>query len=126
MAESNLYVVAVTGGRDFDNWKLVDRVLSEIHATRQIDILVHGGCSGADEISNAWAVSNLVQTAVFRVTERMWSRIGRSAGPSRNLLMLECTHPNLLVAFPGGDGTNGCVRIGNRLKIELRDERNSK
>lgn len=116
------FVVAVTGGRGYYDMGHISRSLDAVYEERTVDVLVHGGCSGADAGAKAWAVARLVQTAEFRVTASQWHE-SKSAGPIRNRLMLTVCKPDLLVAFPGGDGTDGCVEIGRELGIEIRDER---
>jgi predicted Rossmann-fold nucleotide-binding protein len=40
-----------------------------------------------------------------------WKSQGRAAGPRRNLTMFEASHPDLVVAFPGGAGTANMIEI---------------
>lgn len=37
--------------------------------------------------------------------------------------MLAGLMPDLLVAFPGNDGTNGCVEVAEALGVRAEDER---
>lgn len=116
------YVVVVTGGRGYSDTAHVCRVLDELRALNHIDALVQGGCDGADMIAKLWAIDNTVQVFEARVTPQQWHKSKRS-GPIRNRLMLTVCKPDLLVAFPGHGGTDGCVDIGRELGIEVRDER---
>ena len=119
-------IVAVTGGRDFSNYRLVSSTLDSLHAGGhtlgplcRLDLIVHGGCTGADALADQWALSAHVQTCVFFVTPVQWKFFGRSSGPRRNRIMLEVTCPGLLVAFPGGAGTANCVKTARELGIEV-------
>ena len=112
-------IVAVTGGREFADWRIIDSTLDALHSKTAISVLVQGGANGADDIARTWAITNTVQIAEFRVTGTQWTRLGKSAGPTRNRLMLEVTRPNLLVAFPGGSGTANCVKTARELGIEV-------
>ena len=38
-----------------------------------------------------------------------WTKYGKSAGPIRNAEMLRFGKPQLVVAFPGGDGTENMI-----------------
>lgn len=114
------YVVAVTGGRDYANREHVWRTLDEIHAERTIDLLVTGGCRGADRLAGKWADAHGVCVAEFTPN---WAKYGRAAGPRRNEWMLRESQASLLVAFPGGKGTDGCIEIARRMGIAIRDER---
>jgi hypothetical protein len=118
------YIIAVTGGRDFDDYRLINSTLDSIHTgghillpLARVDVLVYGGANGADDLAMQWAVLNWVQLCEFRVTGRQWQKNGRGSGPLRNRLMLEVTRPNLLVAFPGGSGTANCVKTARELGI---------
>lgn len=112
-------VVAVTGGRNYQNRALVFETLSNLSERCAIDVLVHGGCRGSDALCAEWAGLSRVQVAEFAITQVQWAADGRKCGPRRNALMLEVTHPNLLVAFPGGRGTASCVNIAKKLGIEV-------
>lgn len=120
------YVIAVTGGGDYDDLKVVNSTLTSLHTgghllrpLTRISLIVQGGCTGADELARGWAIMNVVQFCTFPVTETQWLKVGRRAGPARNRLMLEVTRPNLLVAFPGGGGTANCVKTARELGIEV-------
>ena len=120
---SDVNVVAVTGGRNYRDWGHVLRVLTQLHASKPIDMLVTGGATGADGLAEAWATQERVQFARLPVTDRQWEK-GGHVGPRRNYLMLVVCQPNKLVAFPGNRGTNGCVREAQDIGgISIVDER---
>jgi YspA, cpYpsA-related SLOG family len=61
-----LHVVAVTGGRNYrDNGELFAE-LNSIHAHRKIDLIVTGGCTGADLTAKLWAVEIWFNTQNFQ------------------------------------------------------------
>lgn len=109
-------IVAVTGGRDFSDSSLVDDALDKFHEDHEITLLVHGGCSGVDFISKSWAKRNGVHTAEIQA---LWDYYGRAAGPIRNEAMLANIKPDVLLAFPGGKGTESCKKVAIDLKIEV-------
>jgi YspA, cpYpsA-related SLOG family len=119
------YVVAVTGGRHYGDRAHVFRVLNEIHRNKPVTLIVQGYASGADDLAMTWAESRGVPHTGSKYAAPWYvtGRLDRSAGPRRNRRMLEQEGAHLLVAFPGGTGTNGCVRIGRELGIQIRDER---
>ena len=57
-----------------------------------------------------WAVVNWVRHVVY---EAQWDKYGKAAGAIRNQQMLDEGKPELVVAFPGGRGTEDMV---NRAK----------
>jgi predicted Rossmann-fold nucleotide-binding protein len=67
--------------------------------------LIHGGAKGADAAADAWAREQrgFPNPIVF---EALWDD---AAGPIRNEKMLREGKPDLVVAFPGGDGTKDMV-----------------
>ncbi len=97
--------VLVCGGRDYDDWHKVDRVLSSIHRRERINLIIHGAQRGADTLASEWAQKHGIRERAFPVTQADWDRYGRAAGPMRNAKMLAEARPNLCISFPGGSGT---------------------
>lgn len=107
--------VLVCGGRIYVNVKRVNEVLDFIHNKYRIEEIINGGAMGADELARQWARRRRVASLTFPAN---WQRYGKSAGFHRNVKMLDEQKPDLIVAFPGGDGT--------AMTIALADERNIK
>ncbi|MDE0401681.1 MAG: UvrD-helicase domain-containing protein [Candidatus Poribacteria bacterium] len=108
--------VAVTGGRDFRNRKVVYDALDTLHDRDPITALYHGGAMGADSLASEWAKSRGVpQTSVLP----QWHRYGKAAGPIRNREILERYQPDTLLAFRGGRGTANMVRQARKRGIEV-------
>ncbi len=97
--------ILVCGGRDFNDEEMVASILSRY--VFKGDILIHGGSSGADRLAGDWAKKNDIEVEVYPAD---WHRYGKSAGPIRNGQMLSVGKPNLVVAFPGGRGTEDMIR----------------
>jgi len=119
-------IVAVTGGREYDDLDRVFYTMDTIHREQgPIRMLVHGGATGADTLAAIWAAKNGVATRVFLPD---WDKHGKAAGPIRNREMLKEARPALLVAFPGGRGTADCTRqaegFGTFVYIIKEDETN--
>lgn len=112
-------IITVTGGRDFEDRWMVARVLGELHADHHIRLLRHGAARGADSLCDDWAKRYGVPRQAFPAR---WDLYGRSAGPMRNIEMLDATpRSDLLVAFPGGRGTGHARQYAERLGIPVRD-----
>ena len=108
-------IVAVTGGRNFEDVSLVRETLKQ----HPITLLVHGGCTdGADRIAQAWAKETGTPEAIYPAH---FTVMGRKAGPMRNDWMLRFSKPDLLIAFPGGDGTADCIAVARQLGIMIRE-----
>ena len=112
--------VLVCGGRHFMDRKFLYETLNRIHKETTIHELIHGGANGADIIAGAWANLRKIPVKVYRAD---WNEYGRSAGPIRNEQMLKEAEPDLVVAFPGGTGTNDMVCRSLRDGVKVIDVR---
>lgn len=98
--------ILVTGGRTFSDEKRLREVLGHLHATHGVDTVIHGACKGADLLADLWARERHLAVLAFPAN---WSLYGKLAGPRRNREMLQRGQPDLVVAFPGGDGTRNMM-----------------
>lgn len=96
----------VCGGRDFINWGLLKNTLNRVHAKRPITLLIHGAARGADALAGRWADENGIECTPYPAD---WERYRNRAGPIRNAQMLRETQPELVIAFPGGSGTQDMI-----------------
>lgn len=114
------YIIAITGGRDFTDKKVISRVLQAqiIYAHLTLEdrrpILLTGGCpTGVDELARQWWHR---KQRPYVVDPAAFNTQGRSAGPRRNSRMAIGStfamdppfHPDVLLVFPGGTGTADC------------------
>lgn len=95
------------GGRDYADRTAVSRVLLALDA--DVVTVVHGGARGADSIVGELAED--IGWGPFRVEvyPAEWDLYGKGAGPRRNAQML-ASGADLVVAFPGGVGTDDMKR----------------
>ncbi len=100
--------VLVCGGRNYDDRDNVFSALDLLHAEHHFDRVIHGGAAGADFLAHEWASRNKIVVRTFTAD---WDLYGNRAGPIRNRHMLVEGRPDLVVAFPGGKGTeNMCFQ----------------
>lgn len=109
--------VLVCGGRTFTDRKLIFDTLDELHRSRGVALLIHGDARGADTIGDEWALKRNVTRLAF-VPD--WRLYGPAGGPQRNAAMLREGKPDLVLAFPGGPGTDNCCRQAKALGITVR------
>lgn len=110
--------ILVCGGRDYNNWWRVKKVLDNLveeHAPDKV-VIVHGDAPGADTLADRWAELRGHDTAKFPAD---WGKYGRSAGPIRNREMLYKGSPDIAVSFPGGRGTEHMKSLIRGARIKL-------
>lgn len=125
--------VLVCGGRDYDDREHIWLTLSAIDAETPISLLIHGAATGADACGKAWAEARGKPAKPFPAhwrdlshpdavirTRRDGVKYDAKAGHRRNTLMLHEGRPNLVVAFPGGNGTADMVRIAKAAGVPVR------
>lgn len=108
--------VLVCGGRDYNNEHYLCGFLDAYHATKGVSHLIEGGANGADYQARCWAKANNIQ---FRTYKADWKKYGKSAGPRRNQLMLDDGNVDVVIAFPGGDGTADMVDRARSKHIQV-------
>jgi hypothetical protein len=82
--------------------------------------IIQGGAKGADTLAKDWAFSIPVPVMQF---DAPWTTIGNSAGAVRNKWMLDYGDPDIVIAFPGGDGTNNMIEAGRNHHIPVFEMR---
>jgi hypothetical protein len=108
--------VLVCGGRDYQNDVLIYSVLNMLDRLNPITTLIHGDARGADTYAGKWADAHKVPTIVERAE---WDKYQNAAGPIRNRKML--THkPDLVIAFPGGRGTQNMINQAKAAGVAVR------
>ena len=103
--------ILVCGGRDYNNRKVVDELLSSIHSQETITEIIHGAARGADTLGGLWAKRNNIPVREFPAD---WNKNKKAAGHIRNIQMLKEGQPDAVVAFPGGSGTNHMITIAEK------------
>ena len=129
--------VLVCGGRDYENRRVFFREMDRLHQERgPFREVICGGYRGADTLAAHWSLERLrIHANIFNVDPREWSDIkapgaivkkmpsgkkyNAAAGPWRNARMLRDGKPNLVIAFPGGDGTKDMIQQSERAGLEV-------
>lgn len=109
-------IVLVCGGRDFALRDDLFSVLDDLHRHHGFTLLVHGAARGADRLAGEWAESRGVKCQPVAAD---WQMHGRRAGPVRNAEMLHTYKPEIVVAFPGGSGTDHMVKISRKAGVMI-------
>lgn len=111
--------VLVCGGRDFDDFNFVWHMLESFHLSNDgpISVLIHGAARGADTAAARWGQSEPSVRVVAYPAD--WKKHGKAAGPIRNKQMLDEGKPDLVIAFPGGKGTEDMVRRAKAIGVRV-------
>lgn len=117
----------VCGSRDLTDGEYVFRSLDTLRDTMGLSHVIEGGQrrrnphnhrldGGADYWAMRWAAARHLTCDTIKAD---WTKYGRAAGPYRNMKMLSEGHPDMVVAFPGGRGTQDMVARANRAHIPV-------
>ena len=98
--------VLVCGGRDYQDWLAVAGTLRRAHDSSPIGLIIHGCDPGAATLAVRWARVAGVPTSGFDADFRSH---GPAAERLRNERMIVESKPDLVIAFPGGEGTADLV-----------------
>lgn len=111
--------IVVTGGRDHMLPSHVYKTLNTLyHISRGLIRIGCGDCpTGVDESVRLWCTEN-PEVAYVRYVAN-WAAQGKAAGPIRNTVMLTEFIPAFVLAFPGGRGTEDCVRRARSMNIPV-------
>ena len=96
--------VLVCGGREFNDWTLLHDSLRKL----TIDTIVNGAARGADRMSSKYAEQYGINQILFPAN---WTKYNKAGGYHRNIMMIERTKPDVVIAFPGGKGTEMMIDI---------------
>jgi hypothetical protein len=114
--------VLVTGGRDFTDEAFINSILNRLNRLWGITCLVHGRARGVDYLCGQWAGLNNIKVKEYGVTKADYERFGARAPIIRNSTMLDNECPDIVVAFPGGNGTKDMTEKAikdNRFVLEV-------
>lgn len=103
--------VLVCGGRTFDNWRIVRGTLNKLDPAPTV--IIQGGAPGADSLAAKYADVHGIPLVTYPA---LWKQ-GRKAGPIRNAFMLQDSRPDIVVAFPGGRGTDNMIKLAETANV---------
>lgn len=104
--------LVVCGGRRYQDALFVRQTLRSL---RPLFIATCEYPTGVDQLAKLYAMENGINYAGF---PKPWKE-GAYARVPRARVMLELVRPDLVVAFPGGPGTDQTVKLAMELGIEV-------
>lgn len=117
LTEANMFTVIVCGSRNYRHEHHVRRILRELKAEHRDLRIIVGSRRGADGLAYIWAKDTKTPVKVY---EAEWKLYDEAAGPLRNQQMLSAENPDLVIAFPGGDGTADMVQRALAYGVEVQ------
>lgn len=118
--------VLVCGGREFNDAEFIFAELDRLHTQFSLVTVIEGDARGVDRIAGDWARARGINLVEYPAD---WANEGRHAALIRNERMLKVGRPDLVIAFPGGQGTSHTCWHAEKLGISVirvsvpRDER---
>lgn len=120
--------VLITGGRGFIDEDVISTAMSDLVHHRgafskingSVETVIHGKARrGVDHIVDKVARRMGLVVEEYPITDDEWKMLGLGAGHARNGRMLRSSRPDLVVAFPGGNGTRDMVRQAKEASVEV-------
>ena len=116
--EKELFKVIVAGGREFNDYILLEEKLDKILSKRLPDVeIVSGTARGADALGESYAHKNKLPIKQFPAD---WNKYGKAAGPIRNKQMAE--YADACIVFWDGKsrGTKSMINLATEQGIPIR------
>lgn len=120
--------VLVFGGRDYNDYETVKKVLNKLHREHEFTTVIHGDARGADSLGDRWAKEHSIPVrrypAHWKAHDKKCPRYCKErsyckrAGIRRNEQMRDEGQPDLAVGFPGGNGTNHMAKLTREAGIK--------
>jgi hypothetical protein len=111
------FKVIIAGGRDFDDYSVVERVCDYYLQNKDDVEIVSGRADGADTLGEEYASVRSHQVKYFPAN---WKQYGASAGPRRNAEMGD--YADALIAFWDGKskGTHNMIKYAMRNGLRVK------
>lgn len=104
--------VLVCGGRNYSNWMQLQAALCALDDEVGITAIIHGAATGADTMAGLWG------KCYGKLVRGLPTEPGEG-GYARNRRMLSETQPDLVVHFPGGNGTRDMCAIARDAGVRV-------
>ena len=111
----------VCGGRNYQDYTTLSKVLNKFHRENGFTTLIHGAASGADTLAGRWAKAHDVPVEPYPAQWKTHddgcsphcrnNSYCRRAGFRRNERMLNHGKPEMVIGFPGGPGTASMLKL---------------
>lgn len=110
--------VLVCGGRAYGDYEVVKAYLDRFHKDTPITVIIQGGATGADYLGKTWAIQNNIKCLEYLAD---WKKYKKLAGFLRNAQMIDHGAPDVVIGFPGGNGTADMISRAIKANILTYD-----
>jgi predicted polyphosphate/ATP-dependent NAD kinase len=100
--------VLVCGGKDYTDRVRIYDALNRLHAEHHFSMLIISDTPGAETLAEEWARDGGIPIQIYKTDRERW---GSNATAIRDERMLKENPLDLVIAFPGGEGTARTVRL---------------
>lgn len=124
MRAKDTFRVIIAGGREFDDYSLLEKTMDNLLSNIKADIIVVCGMAhGADSLGEKYAKSKGYQVDYYPA---QWNLYGKRAGYIRNEQMAK--NADALVAFWNGQsrGTKHMIDLAHKYNLKIRVKRYSR
>lgn len=88
----------------------------EYHMPYKDLVIIEGGAKGVDTAAAEFAVVHWTGLEEYQAD---WKKYGKRAGYIRNKEMLDKGKPDVVIAFPGGQGTKNMVELARKAGVPV-------
>lgn len=106
--------ILVCGGRDYSDCDKFNEVLTQYLPNNPT--IIHGAARGADSLAGDFAHRHKLSWIAYPAD---WDKYGKRAGYIRNVQMLNEGKPDLVIAFPGGKGTDMMINLAEKANVRV-------
>jgi len=108
--------LAIVGSRNFSDYELFKKSISDNYDINDIDCIISGGATGADSLGKRFATENNISLIEYLPE---WDKYGKSAGFKRNELIW--TQADEGIAFWDGvsKGTQHSFKLAEKLNKKI-------
>lgn len=119
------YIVFVSGSREWQRLDLIENEMKGLEIPMgYVPVLIHGGAQGVDTMAHGIATRLGWIVRSYPITPEEWRQQGRSAGPARNVRMIQTERPHVVLAFRYNNsrGTTHAISVAKKYGSELNSK----
>lgn len=117
MKDSTYIRLVIAGSRDFEDYRLLERVMHEIRLKYDVVEIISGGARGADRLGERYALEHDINLTVVKAE---WNLYGKRAGYIRNEKMAKITDAVLVFWNGESRGSKHMIELTKKYRKKLR------